>query len=46
MNDAHEADPSAQLFYNDYNTETASKRDRIYQLLKKLKDKGVSINVD
>lgn len=41
---AHAADPSAQLFYNDYNTESASKRDRIYQLLKKLKDKGVPIN--
>ncbi|XWW47198.1 endo-1,4-beta-xylanase [Fibrella sp. USSR17] len=41
---AHAADPSAQLFYNDYNTESASKRDKIYQLLKKLKDKGVPIN--
>lgn len=41
---AHEADPSAQLFYNDYNTETASKRDRIYQILKKLKNKRVPIN--
>lgn len=41
---AHAADPSAQLFYNDYNTENASKRDRIYQLVKKLKAKGVPIN--
>jgi len=41
---AHAADPSAQLFYNDYNTESASKRDKIYQLLKKLKDKGIPIN--
>ena len=41
---AHEADPSAQLFYNDYNTESASKRDRIYQMLKKLTDKKVPIN--
>ncbi|GAB3319950.1 endo-1,4-beta-xylanase [Larkinella ripae] len=41
---AHEADPSAQLFYNDYNTENPSKRDRIYQLVKKLKDKGVPIH--
>jgi endo-1,4-beta-xylanase len=30
--------------YNDYNTENASKRERIYQLLKQLKDKGVPIN--
>ncbi|QJD79261.1 endo-1,4-beta-xylanase [Spirosoma rhododendri] len=41
---AHEADPNAQLFYNDYNTETPSKRDRIFQLLKKLKAKGVPID--
>jgi endo-1,4-beta-xylanase len=41
---AHASDPNAKLFYNDYNTENASKRDRIYQLLKKLKDKGVPIN--
>jgi endo-1,4-beta-xylanase len=41
---AHAADPQAKLFYNDYNTENALKRDRIYQLLKKLKDKGVPIH--
>ena len=41
---AHEADPSAQLFYNDYNTENATKRNRIYQVLKKLTDKHVPIN--
>jgi endo-1,4-beta-xylanase len=41
---AHEADPTAQLFYNDYNTENSSKRERIFQLLKKLKAKGVPIN--
>jgi endo-1,4-beta-xylanase len=41
---AHEADPKALLFYNDYNTEYASKRERIYQLLKGLKEKGVPIH--
>jgi endo-1,4-beta-xylanase len=41
---AHAADPAATLFYNDYNTENPSKRARIFQLLKKLKDKGVPIN--
>lgn len=41
---AHEADPGAALFYNDYNTENAVKRDRIYQLVKRLKDKGVPIH--
>lgn len=40
---AHEADPAAMLFYNDYNTESKSKRDRIYQLLRQLKAKGVPI---
>jgi endo-1,4-beta-xylanase len=41
---AHEADPKAQLFYNDYNTENPSKRERIFQLLKKLTAKGVPID--
>ncbi|WP_080055532.1 endo-1,4-beta-xylanase [Spirosoma aerolatum] len=41
---AHEADPKAVLFYNDYNTENPSKRDRIYQLVKKLKDKHIPIH--
>jgi endo-1,4-beta-xylanase len=40
----HEADPNAVLFYNDYNTERPEKRDRVYKLLKRLKDKGVPIN--
>ncbi|MFL9481834.1 endo-1,4-beta-xylanase [Chitinophagaceae bacterium LWZ2-11] len=41
---AHEADPNAVLFYNDYNTERPEKRDRVYKLLKQLVDKGVPIN--
>lgn len=41
---AHEADPKALLFYNDYNTERLEKRERIYKLLKQLKDKGVPIH--
>jgi endo-1,4-beta-xylanase len=41
---AHEADPDAQLFYNDYNTESPVKRDKIYRLLKKLLDDGVPVN--
>ncbi|SDK99501.1 endo-1,4-beta-xylanase [Catalinimonas alkaloidigena] len=41
---AHEADPDAQLYYNDYNTERPEKRERIYQLLKKLVDAGVPIH--
>ncbi|MES2829809.1 MAG: endo-1,4-beta-xylanase [Bacteroidota bacterium] len=41
---AHEADPDAVLFYNDYNTEYPEKRQRIYNLLKKLKDDGAPIH--
>lgn len=41
---AHEADPAAKLFYNDYNTERPEKRERVYQLLKKLKAQKVPIN--
>jgi endo-1,4-beta-xylanase len=41
---AHEADPEAILFYNDYNTEIPAKRDKIYKLVKGLLDKGVPIH--
>nr|AAL06078.1 beta-1,4-xylanase [uncultured bacterium] len=41
---AHEADPNALLFYNDYNLEEPIKRDKAYQLVKKLKEKGIPIH--
>ncbi|MGI4734722.1 MAG: endo-1,4-beta-xylanase [Janthinobacterium lividum] len=41
---AHAADPKAVLFYNDYNTERPEKRERIYKMLKKLKDAHVPID--
>lgn len=41
---AHEADPDALLFYNDYNTESEGKRDRIYRMLKDLLDKKVPVH--
>ncbi|MFC3364830.1 endo-1,4-beta-xylanase [Pedobacter fastidiosus] len=41
---AHEADPNAKLYYNDYNTERPEKRERIYKFLKSLKDRGVPID--
>lgn len=41
---AHEADPDALLFYNDYNTERPEKRERVYKLLKKLVDAKVPVN--
>jgi endo-1,4-beta-xylanase len=41
---AHEVDPDALLFYNDYNTERPEKMERVYNLLKKLVDAKVPIN--
>jgi endo-1,4-beta-xylanase len=41
---AHEADPDALLFYNDYNTENPGKRDRIYKMVKGLVDAKVPIH--
>ncbi len=41
---AHEADPNAILYYNDYNTENPGKRERIYTMLKKLLDDGIPVH--
>jgi endo-1,4-beta-xylanase len=41
---AHEADPNALLFYNDYDTEKKFKREKILTLLKGLIAKGVPIH--
>lgn len=41
---AHEADPDAVLFYNDYNEISPVKRAKIIRLLKSLKDAGVPVN--
>lgn len=41
---AHEADPDALLFYNDYNTENTAKREKIYQLVKKLIEAKVPVH--
>jgi endo-1,4-beta-xylanase len=40
---AHEADPKAVLFYNEYNTERPEKMERLYKLLKKLVDAKVPV---
>jgi endo-1,4-beta-xylanase len=41
---AHEADPSAELYYNDYDLELPAKRTGGVELIKKLKAAGVSIS--
>lgn len=41
---AHEADPDAVLFYNEYNTENPAKREKTYEMLKKMLDQGVPIH--
>lgn len=41
---AHEADPNAQLFYNDYNIERPDKMANVLRLLKSLKQKDVPIH--
>lgn len=41
---AHEADPDALLFYNDYSTVDPGKRERIYEMVKKMKEAGVPID--
>lgn len=41
---AHEADPDAELYYNDYSTHIPSKRDAIVKLVKNLKAKGCRID--
>jgi len=41
---AHEADPNALLFYNDYNEINPVKREKIFKLVKGLKETGVPIH--
>ena len=41
---AHEADPDALLFYNDYNECDPVKSRRIYEMVKRMKEAGVPIH--
>lgn len=41
---AHEADPDAKLFINDYNIVVPGKRERFYNFVKALLDEGVPIH--
>ena len=40
---AHEADPKALLFYNDYNAANPHKTEYIYNMVKKMQEQGVPI---
>lgn len=41
---AHEADPDAELYYNDYSMAIPSKRDGVVAMVKKLQEQGVKID--
>lgn len=41
---AREVDPNVQLFYNDYNAADPVKRQRIYNMVKEMKEAGVPID--
>ncbi|MEF2964533.1 endo-1,4-beta-xylanase [Paenibacillus sp. M1] len=41
---AHEADPDAKLFINDYNTHESAKSQALYNLIQRLQAKGVPID--
>ena len=41
---AHEADPDAELYYNDYNLEKPAKRAGVIRLVKDLKARGLRID--
>lgn len=41
---AHEADPDAQLYYNDYSLNEPKKRGHAVELIKRLQEKGIPIH--
>jgi endo-1,4-beta-xylanase len=41
---AHEADPSAELYYNDYSLSNPEKRKGVVAMVKKLKEEGIRID--
>jgi endo-1,4-beta-xylanase len=41
---AHQADPAARLYYNDYHIEAGAKRENALRLLRELKAKGIPVH--
>lgn len=41
---AHEADPNAELYYNDYNEWHVGKRETIVKMIRRFKEKGIRID--
>jgi len=41
---AHEADPNAELYYNDYGMNAKGKRDKVVELVNSMKKKGLRID--
>ena len=41
---AHEADPNAELYYNDYGMNVKGRRDGVVKLIRSLKEKGIRID--
>ncbi|MCP9199099.1 endo-1,4-beta-xylanase [Gramella sp. GC03-9] len=41
---AHEADPQAKLYYNDYSMSKPGKRDGVVRMVKELKEEGIHID--
>lgn len=41
---AHEADPDAELYYNDYGMNEAGRRDGVARMIRSLKEKGLRID--
>lgn len=41
---AHEADPDAELYYNDYGMDVPGRREGVVKLVRSLKEKGLRID--
>lgn len=41
---AHEADPKAELYYNDYSMAHPGRRDAVVEMIKKLREQGIKVD--